>query len=120
MDFRCGPRSNRCSKSTRFPARAEAALVGVSSHDEGTGRGASKRAPSSDTLRAVLERTGYRKMLEDEGTEESRARLANLDELLNAAADAVRARRSAFAIFWITPRWSPTPIRPTSAPRSRC
>jgi ATP-dependent DNA helicase UvrD/PcrA len=44
--------------------------------------------PISDTLADVLERTGYRKMLEDEGTEESRQRLANLDELLNAAADA--------------------------------
>jgi DNA helicase-2/ATP-dependent DNA helicase PcrA len=41
-----------------------------------------------DTLRAVLERTGYRKMLEDEGTPDSQSRLANLDELLNAAADA--------------------------------
>ena len=45
-------------------------------------------AAVADTLADVLERTGYRKMLEEEGTEESRARLANLDELLNAAADA--------------------------------
>jgi DNA helicase-2/ATP-dependent DNA helicase PcrA len=44
--------------------------------------------PVSATLTDVLERTGYRKMLEDEGTEEARQRLANLDELLNAAADA--------------------------------
>ena len=44
--------------------------------------------PIADTLRDVLERTGYRKMLEEEGTEESRSALANLDELLNAAADA--------------------------------
>jgi DNA helicase-2/ATP-dependent DNA helicase PcrA len=44
--------------------------------------------PAAESLQAVLERTGYRKMLEEEGTEESRARLANLDELVNAAADA--------------------------------
>jgi DNA helicase-2/ATP-dependent DNA helicase PcrA len=44
--------------------------------------------PVADTLAAVLERTGYRKMLEEEATEEARGRLANLEELLNAAADA--------------------------------
>ena len=36
----------------------------------------------------LVERTGYRKMLEEEGTEDARTRLGNLDELLNAAADA--------------------------------
>jgi DNA helicase-2/ATP-dependent DNA helicase PcrA len=36
----------------------------------------------------VLEDTGYRTMLEEEGTPEAEARMANLDELLNAAADA--------------------------------
>ena len=36
----------------------------------------------------VLESTGYRKMLEEEGTMEAQTRLANMDELLNAAADA--------------------------------
>ena len=41
-----------------------------------------------DTLAGILEQTGYRKMLEEEGTEDARTRLANLDELLNAAADA--------------------------------
>ncbi len=44
--------------------------------------------PISDTLRDVMERTGYRKMLEEENTEEAKTRLANLDELLNAAVDA--------------------------------
>ena len=44
--------------------------------------------PIAETLDEVLERTGYRKMLEDEGTEDARTRLANLEELLNAAADA--------------------------------
>ena len=44
--------------------------------------------PIADTLADAIERTGYRKMLEEEGTEDARSRLANLDELLNAAADA--------------------------------
>jgi DNA helicase-2/ATP-dependent DNA helicase PcrA len=50
--------------------------------------------PPAETLNAVLDRTGYRKMLEDEGTEESASRLANLDELLNAAADAAERGES--------------------------
>lgn len=36
----------------------------------------------------ILERTGYRKMLETDGTPESETRLANLEELVSAAADA--------------------------------
>jgi len=47
-----------------------------------------KTASVADILRAVLERTGYRRMLEEEGTPESQSRLGNLDELLNAAVDA--------------------------------
>src|SRR5258708_16582195 len=44
--------------------------------------------PLQETLAAVLDRTGYRRMLEEEGTEDARARVANLEELLNAPADA--------------------------------
>jgi DNA helicase-2/ATP-dependent DNA helicase PcrA len=44
--------------------------------------------PLSETLTDLLERTGYRKMLEEEGTEDARTRMGNLDELINAAADA--------------------------------
>jgi DNA helicase-2/ATP-dependent DNA helicase PcrA len=44
--------------------------------------------PPAETLNLVLDQTGYRKMLEEEGNEESASRIANLDELLNAAADA--------------------------------
>ena len=39
-------------------------------------------------LRFILDRTGYRKMLEQEKTPEAEARLENLDELVNAAAEA--------------------------------
>ena len=41
-----------------------------------------------DLLRFILDRTGYRRMLEQEKTPESEARLENLDELINAAAEA--------------------------------
>ncbi|MDP9112909.1 MAG: UvrD-helicase domain-containing protein, partial [Acidobacteriota bacterium] len=70
-----------------FPGRAEAALAAF--HRMMTElAGQLETRPIGETLADVLERTGYRKMLEDEGTEEARQRLANLDELLNAAADA--------------------------------
>jgi DNA helicase-2/ATP-dependent DNA helicase PcrA len=70
-----------------FPGRAEAALSAF--HRMMTEIASTlKTASVADILRAVLERTGYRKMLEDEGTPDAQSRLANLDELLNAAVDA--------------------------------
>jgi DNA helicase-2/ATP-dependent DNA helicase PcrA len=45
-------------------------------------------SPLPEVIRFVLERTGYRKMLEQEHTPESEARLENLDELIGAAAEA--------------------------------
>jgi DNA helicase II / ATP-dependent DNA helicase PcrA len=70
-----------------FPARAEAALAGF--HRMMQQLGADVEAiPAIQTLRAVLEKTGYRSALEEESTPESQSRLANLDELLNAASDA--------------------------------
>jgi DNA helicase-2/ATP-dependent DNA helicase PcrA len=41
-----------------------------------------------DLVRHILDRTGYRRMLQQEKTPESETRLENLDELINAAADA--------------------------------
>jgi DNA helicase-2/ATP-dependent DNA helicase PcrA len=45
-------------------------------------------SPLPEVIRFVLERTGYRKMLEQEHTPESEARLENLDELIGAAVEA--------------------------------
>ncbi len=70
-----------------FPARADAALDGFRRMMEQLAEGVETR-PVADTLRAVLEQTGYRTMLEEQGTQESQGRLGNLDELLNAAVDA--------------------------------
>jgi DNA helicase-2/ATP-dependent DNA helicase PcrA len=44
--------------------------------------------PLHDGLRLVEERTGYRKMLEQENTPEAEGRIENLDELASAAAEA--------------------------------
>ncbi len=70
-----------------FPGRAESALSAFRSMMEELSQGIETR-PAGATIDAVLARTGYRKMLEDEGTEESRQRLSNIEELQNAALDA--------------------------------
>ena len=70
-----------------LPQRAEAALAAFHQMIEGLAAGVEAR-PVAETLRAVLASSGYQRMLEEEGTEEAQSRLANLDELLNAATDA--------------------------------
>ena len=47
-----------------------------------------------DLLRFILERTGYRHMLEQEKSPDSEARLENLDELINAAEEAAQRGES--------------------------
>jgi len=47
-----------------------------------------------DLLRFILERTGYRRMLEQEKTPESEGRLENLDELIHAATEAAERGES--------------------------
>jgi len=46
-----------------------------------------ERESLPDAIRFMLDRTGYGRMLEDENTPESQARLENLAELVNAAAE---------------------------------
>ena len=70
-----------------FPARAQSALVAFRTMiQELSLRAASEPLP--DAIRFMLDRTGYGKMLEQEGTPESEGRLENLGELVNAAAEA--------------------------------
>ena len=76
-----------------FPARAEAALAQFRRMMQEIGTGVESR-PVAETVRMVLERTGYRAMLEEEETPEAQSRLGNLDELLNAAADAAERGES--------------------------
>jgi DNA helicase-2/ATP-dependent DNA helicase PcrA len=47
-----------------------------------------------DLLRFILDRTGYRRMLEQEKTPDSDTRLENLDELINAASEAAERGES--------------------------
>jgi DNA helicase-2/ATP-dependent DNA helicase PcrA len=77
----------RMLEERAFPGRAEAALTAFHRMILELSAGVETR-PIADTLADAIERSGYRKMLEEEGTEEARSRLGNLDELLNAAADA--------------------------------
>jgi DNA helicase II / ATP-dependent DNA helicase PcrA len=70
-----------------FSTRAGAALEAFIRLVEGL-RSNIGESPLNETLADLIERTGYRKMLDD-GTPESESRLANIDELVNAAADAV-------------------------------
>ncbi len=44
--------------------------------------------PPHELLKAIVEYTGYRKMLEDDPSPETEARMGNIEELVNAAADA--------------------------------
>jgi DNA helicase II / ATP-dependent DNA helicase PcrA len=70
-----------------FPARAQSALVAFRNLiQELSLRVMSEPLP--DAIRFMLDRSGYGKMLEQEGTPESEGRLENLGELVNAAAEA--------------------------------
>jgi DNA helicase II / ATP-dependent DNA helicase PcrA len=76
-----------------FPGRAEAALSAFHRIMKELAEGLETR-PVAEVLSELLERTGYRKMLEEEGTEDARTRMGNLDELLNAATDAAERGES--------------------------
>jgi DNA helicase-2/ATP-dependent DNA helicase PcrA len=70
-----------------FPTRAEAALNAFRAMIHELREGIDDR-PLDETLKAIVDRTGYRKMLEADNTPESESRLGNIEELVNAAADA--------------------------------
>jgi DNA helicase II / ATP-dependent DNA helicase PcrA len=77
----------RMLEEKAFPPRAEAALSAFHSMMEKLSEGVASQS-AVELARAVLVSTGYREMLENEGTPEAQNRIGNLDELLNAAADA--------------------------------
>ena len=51
--------------------------------------------PLPELLRFILERTGYRRMLQTEKTPDAETRIENLDELINAATEAAERGESA-------------------------
>ncbi len=68
-------------------ARAEAALSAFERMINELREGLEQRTVG-ELLQSVVERTGYRRMLEEEPTPETEARLGNIEELVNAALDA--------------------------------
>jgi DNA helicase-2/ATP-dependent DNA helicase PcrA len=70
-----------------FPARAEAALQAFRRIIQEL-TSAAESQPVHEILKEILERTGYRRMLEADNDRESESRLGNLAELVNAAAEA--------------------------------
>ncbi|MFN7993639.1 MAG: UvrD-helicase domain-containing protein [Bryobacteraceae bacterium] len=70
-----------------FPARAQSALVAFRNMVQELSLTVQSQSPA-EAIRNMLDRTGYGMMLEQESTPESEARLDNLRELVNAAAEA--------------------------------
>lgn len=72
----------------QFGTRAQAALVAFRDLIRDLAEAVSTQ-PLPEALKLIIERSGYRRMLEQEATPESQSRLENLQELVNAAAEAV-------------------------------
>ena len=78
----------RMLDENQFGTRAHAAMAAFRNMMEELSQ-AVAAMPLNDALKFIEERTGYRRMLEQENTPESQARIENLNELMNAAAEAV-------------------------------
>ncbi len=76
-----------------FPARAEAALRTFRNVIEELAAPVAKQTVE-ETLRQILDRSGYLAMLKATETPESESRMGNLEELLNAATDAAERGES--------------------------
>ena len=76
-----------------FAPRAEAALTAFRNMIAGLSDLAASQ-PVHEVLKAILERTGYQKMLEAGHDPESESRLGNLAELVNASAEAAERGES--------------------------
>ena len=70
-----------------LPSRADAALAAFRRLMQEL-QAMAATEPVSALMEAILERTGYRRMLEQDKAVENESRLENLNELLNAAAEA--------------------------------
>ncbi|MBI5083958.1 MAG: UvrD-helicase domain-containing protein [Acidobacteria bacterium] len=83
----------RCCDEHMMGARAEAALAVFRKRIDELRDGATAWGPD-ETLKNLLGRTGYRKMLETDPSPEAESKLGNLDELISAAADAAERGES--------------------------
>ncbi|MFB3829220.1 MAG: ATP-dependent helicase [Bryobacteraceae bacterium] len=77
-----------------FPARAQSALVSFRNLIQDLTLVVMSRGVD-EAMRFILDRSGYRKMLERDNTPDAHTRLENLDELVNAAAEAAERGESA-------------------------
>ncbi len=77
-----------------FPARAESAVKSFTKLMADLSETAQTK-PVHETLRAILEKTGYDAMLKGDLSPEAESRLGNLEELVNAAAEASERGESA-------------------------
>ena len=102
-----------------FPPRAEAALAAFHRMMEELAAGVESR-PVAETLRGCARTHRLPQDAGGGGHRGSAGAPGEPGRIAERRGRCVRARRNACAIFWTTPRWSPTPIRPTSAPRFRC
>jgi DNA helicase-2/ATP-dependent DNA helicase PcrA len=84
----------RMSGEGLFSARAQAALAGFRKFIEDCLSDFPVR-PLHDALRRVLEKSGYWRMLEEDSAADASTRLENLQELLNAASEAVERGETA-------------------------
>ena len=84
----------RMLEANLFPARAESAvkafLALISELSE-----SAKTKPIPEILREILEKTGYQTMLKADLSQDSESRLGNLEELVNAAAEAAERGETA-------------------------
>ncbi len=87
----------RMIEENQFGTRAHSALAAFRNLIEDL-QVAVSTLPLNEAIKVIEERTGYRKMLEQENTPEAEGRLENLNELANAAAEAVE-RGEAIAEF---------------------
>ncbi len=78
----------RMLETNQFGTRAHAAMAAFKNLIEELAETV-RAKPLNEALAFIEDRTGYRKMLEQENTPEAEARLENLTELMNAAAEAV-------------------------------
>jgi len=78
----------RMLEENQFSTRAHAAFAAFRKLIEDLAETV-RAKPLNEALAFIEDRTGYRKMLEQEKTPEAEARMENLNELMNAAAEAV-------------------------------
>ncbi len=78
----------RMLEENQFGTRAHSAMAVFRNMIEELSEAVESK-PLNEALAFIEDRTGYRRMLEQENTPESQARIENLNELMNAAAEAV-------------------------------